>query len=101
MYISMQSRGFAQILLQQQKITNKECNDDNELQPSFSVPATPLKLVHYWRLCSCNYYQRAQKWNNAPVWGIMLNDFLLCVDPQDSRLLCFHIIQYKSERIIV
>jgi hypothetical protein len=78
-YISTQSRGFAQILLQQQKITNKQCNNDNELQPSFSVPATPLKLVHYWRLC-CNYYQRAQKWNNAPVWGITSNDFFLCVD---------------------
>jgi hypothetical protein len=67
----------AQILLQQQKIASKQCDDDNELQPSFPVPATTLKLVHYWRLC-CNYYQRAQKWNNAPVWGIMLNDFL-CV----------------------
>ncbi len=31
MYISMQSRGFAQILLQQQKIANKQHDDDNEL----------------------------------------------------------------------
>jgi hypothetical protein len=41
MYISTQSRWFAQILLQQQKIANKQRDDDNELQPSFSVPATP------------------------------------------------------------
>jgi hypothetical protein len=64
------------------------------------VLATPLKLVHYWWLC-CNYYQRAQKWNNAPVWGITSNDFFFVCWPQDSQLLCFHIIQYKSERIIV
>jgi hypothetical protein len=55
----MQSHGFAQILLQQQKIASpdfasttkiasKQCDDDNELQPSFPVPATTLKLVHYW-----------------------------------------------------
>jgi hypothetical protein len=37
--------------------------------PDFQHQQPPLKLVHYWQLC-CHYYQRAQKWNNAPVWGI-------------------------------
>jgi hypothetical protein len=40
-YISTQSRGFAQILHQQQKIANKQHDDDNQLQPSFFVPAPP------------------------------------------------------------
>jgi hypothetical protein len=76
MYVCLTIRTF---LCNQQKIANKQDDDDNELQPSFSVLATPLKLVHYWRFC-CNYYQRAQKWNNAPValghrLGIASNDF--------------------------